>query len=110
MSLTPLWNKQGDTLRVDFKVQTPAGAAQSLTGCTCTFAMAPITARTSPTVSKSATITDATNGLCSIVLDGADTAAAGTFYYELEVRYPTGETVTHADGTLSIDPTIRPTT
>ena len=102
--------RQGDSLRMDFNVQTRSGAPVVLTGATILWTISPVTARTTPFLTKSASITDAPNGKCSVMLDAGDLNQPGTFYHELEVRLTTGESLTASDGTFIVEPTNRPTT
>jgi glutamine synthetase type III len=102
--------KQGDSLQINFIVQHNNGAALDITGATARWTIATVTDKATPILTKTATITDAASGLCSVVIAKGELSAAGTFYHELEVILASGESYTVADGTMIVEPTIRPAT
>jgi hypothetical protein len=111
MSSTPLGViRQGDSLDLQFLCQTSSGAPEVLTGATLVWSLARVIDRGRPVLTKTPVVTDAAGGVCRVSIDAGDLATPGTYYHELEIILATGASATYADGTLIVEPSIRPTT
>lgn len=94
----------GDSLLITFTVyQEDETTPKPLTSATITWGLSKAQGKT-PIVTKSATITDAANGVCTVQIDPADTAAlSGTLWHELEVTDISGNVSTSVYGTFVIE-------
>lgn len=86
---------------------TSAGTPVNITGATITFKVTSGPTSTTAIIEKSTaggiTITDGPNGVCTVALVAADTAAlAGDYWYELQVVDASANTTTTTFGRLPI--------
>ena len=88
----------GEDQSLQFTIYDSAGAAQNITGWTIQFKMAATDGGTA-VLTKSATLTSPTTGLCTVATLSADTSglAAGTYFYALS-RTDSGNNAVLAHG------------
>jgi hypothetical protein len=107
---------RGDTRVINVTVTNSDGSAKNITGATVWFTA---NATKDPSSDATAAIqkivtthTNPTGGLTTIVLTGTDTnVAAGTYYYDIQVKDSSGNFISSKQGKFKIKPdTTRSTT
>jgi hypothetical protein len=101
----------GDSRDIVVTVTDSQGGAFDLTGAAIAWQLARSAGSTSPAVSKSLgggiAITDGPNGVFTVTLDPADTAAlSGLYYHEAEVTDGAGNRSTVLSGVATVIPTL----
>lgn len=89
---------RGEDQALQFTISDISGAAQNLTGWTVQFKMA-ATVGGASVLTKSATLTSPTTGVCTVTTLAADTSglSAGTYYYTVR-RTDSGSNAVLAHG------------